>query len=312
MIDYYITDDRKVYERNEYEPNCWIKMTEPKIEESKMIAKLLNIDLSDIRAAVDREEKSRVEILDGYTLILIDVPTRETRNDTSTYTTVPMGIILMEKCLITVCVEDNRVLKPFTDGRIAGFSTKKRFRFIYQIMLQTATRYQRYLRLIDKRRIEIEEKVKQTTEDDLIELHELESTLVYFATSLRENGKVLDKLQRYERLERFPEDQELQGDVVVENQQAIEMTNIYRDIIDGTRELMSTILENRLNNVMKMLTSVTFILAIPTMISGLYGMNVDSQWVPLANVAHGFEIIVAIVLALCILLFLFFRKLKML
>ncbi len=312
MIDYYITDDRKVYERNEYEPNCWIKMTEPKIEESKMIAKLLNIDLSDIRAAVDREEKSRVEILDGYTLILIDVPTRETRNDTSTYTTVPMGIILMEKCLITVCMEDNRVLKPFTDGRIAGFSTKKRFRFIYQIMLQTATRYQRYLRLIDKRRIEIEEKVKQTTEDDLIELHELESTLVYFATSLRENGKVLDKLQRYERLERFPEDQELQGDVVVENQQAIEMTNIYRDIIDGTRELMSTILENRLNNVMKMLTSVTFILAIPTMISGLYGMNVDSQWVPFANVAHGFEIIVAIVLALCILLFLFFRKLKML
>ena len=115
------------------------------------------------------------------------------------------------------------------------FSTKKRLRFVYQILYRTATIYQTNLRIIDKRRTEIEERIGQHTEDvDLIDLHELESTLVYFATSLRANGVVLDRLTRYKRLEQYPEDTELLGDVIVENQQAIEMTSIYRDIINGS------------------------------------------------------------------------------
>ena len=115
------------------------------------------------------------------------------------------------------------------------------------------------------------------TEDfDLIELHELESTLVYFATSLRANGVVLDRLTRYKRLEQYPDDQELLDDVIIENKQAIEMTSIYRDIIKGTRELLSSIIDKRMNNAMKYLATITIIMAIPTIISGFYGMNVKT------------------------------------
>ena len=162
-------------------------------------------------------------------------------------------------------------------------------------------------------RTEIEERVgEDTEEDDLIALHELESTLVYFATSLRANGVVLDRLTRYKRLEQYPEDKELLGDVIVENKQAIEMTGIYRDIINGTRELMSTVIDNRLNNVMKSLTIITLVMAIPTVVSGIYGMNVNAKWVPFANTAHGFTIICGIIIIICILILIMLKKKRIL
>ena len=139
------------------------------------------------------------------------------------------------------------------------------------MLFRSAFVYQANLRLIDKKRIEIEERVDGDTSDtDLIELHELESTLVYFATSLRANSIVLERLRRYKRLEQYPEDMELLEDVMVEYQQAIEMTTIYRDVIDGTRELMSSVIDSKLNNVMKYLTSITIVMAIPTIISVSY------------------------------------------
>ena len=173
--------------------------------------------------------------------------------------------------------------------------------------------YQSDLRIIDKMRTEIEERVgDDTEEEDLVALHELESTLVYFATSLRANGNVLDRLTRYKRLEQYPEDKELLGDVIVENKQAIEMTSIYRDIINGTRELMSSVIDNRLNNVMKYLTSITIVMAIPTVISGMYGMNVDGNGMPFANSVAGFGIVCLITLLVCIITMFVLRKKKML
>ena len=214
---------------------------------------------------------------------------------------------------MTVCTDDTPVLQNFVNNRVKEFSTKKKMRFVYQILFRTATNYQMNLRVIDKKRTEIEERIGKNTEDiDLIDLHELESTLVYFATSLRANGVVLDRLTRYKRLEQYPEDKELLGDVIVENRQAIEMTSIYRDIINGTRELMSSVIDNRLNNVMKYLTSITIVMAIPTVISGIYGMNVNEKWMPFANTPHGFLIICIITLLICIITMLFLRKKKML
>ena len=186
-------------------------------------------------------------------------------------------------------------------------------RFVYQILFQASALYQSDLRILDKKRMEIEERVGENTEDkDIIDLHSLESTLVYFATSLRANSVVLDRLSRYTRLKQYPEDQELLGDVIVENKQAIEMTTIYRDIINGTRELLSSIMDNRLNNVMKYLTSITLVMAIPTIISGLYGMNVNAKGMPFASDVNGFGIICLITLIICLLTLLILRKKKML
>lgn len=198
--------------------------------------------------------------------------------------------------------------------RIRTFSTKKRMRFIYQLLLQATNLYQTYLRAIDRTRSEIESRVGSTeTEDiDLVDLHELESTLVYFATSLGANKVVLERLTRYERIQQYPEDKDLLEDVIIENRQAIEMTNIYRDIIHGAQELLSTVINNRLNNVMKFLTSITMVMAIPTIVSGLWGMNVASQWMPLANTPFGFGIICLATFFICIIAIMVLKKRKML
>lgn len=214
--------------------------------------------------------------------------------------------------IITICREETPVLTYFVRNKLKDFSTKKKMRFIYEMMFRSAMLYQAYLRGIDKKRTEIEERVGDDTHDtDIIELHELESTLVYFATSLRSNSIVLERLRRYKRLEQYPEDMELLEDVTVEYQQAIEMTSIYRDIIDGTRELLSSVINNRLNNVMKILTSITIVMAIPTIISGIYGMNVDERWMPLSTTHYGFYIIVGIIIVICVCVLWFLKKKKM-
>lgn len=273
----------------------------------------LDMDVEDVLAALDEEESSRIELQDGYTLILVDIPSIEIRHEKESYTTIPLGILITSGEIVTVCTEDTPVLQAFLNNRVREFSTKKKLRFVYQILYRIAVLYQSDLRIIDKMRTEIEERVGDDTEEvDLIALHELESTLVYFATSLRANGVVLDRLTRYKRLEQYPEDKELLGDVIVENQQAIEMTSIYRDIINGTRELLSSVIDNRMNSIMKSLTVITLVMAIPTVISGIYGMNVNEHWVPFANTAHGFAIIIGIMVIICVIILLLLRKKRIL
>ena len=300
-MTYYRTDDQVIHEEEKLSDGVWVQMINPTHDECEEIAEKLMVDIDDVKAALDVEESSRIELQDGYTLILVDIPAIEIRHDQRTYTTIPLGIILTQDIIVTVCTEDTPVLQNFVRSRVKEFSTKKKLRFVYQILYRTAAIYQANLRIIDKRRTEIEERVGSDTDDsDLINLHELESTLVYFATSLRANGVVLDRLTRYKRLEQYPADRELLDDVIVEIRQAIEMTSIYRDDIKGTRALFSSILDNRLNNAMKYLTSITLLMAVPTVISGLYGMNVQSDGMPFANTTAGFAIVLGLTLALCV------------
>lgn len=306
MVKYYKTDDRKIHEESGPADGVWIDMYNPTIAEGEEIAKRLGIDISDLLAPLDDEESSRIELEDGYALILVDIPALEIRHDKEAYTTIPLGIILANDMIITVCSEETPILQAFVNGRVKEFSTKKKLRFVYQILFRIASYYQVNLRIIDKKRTEIEERIDDNTKDvDLIDLHALESTLVYFATSLRANAVVLDRLTRYKRLEQYPDDKELLGDVIVENQQAIEMTTIYRDIINGTRDLMSSVIDNRLNNVMKTLTSITLVMGIPTLVSGIYGMNVSS--IPLATTQYGFGLICLLIVIICIVLLVILR-----
>ena len=309
MMEIYRTDDRILHQLEEIEDGAWIMLTNPTVEELQQIATTFDMDITDVRAALDDEESSRIDLEDGYTVILVDIPTTEIRHEAKAYATIPLGILLTQNHIITVCTEETPILNYFIERRVKDFSTKKKMRFVYQILFRTSALYQSTLRIIDKKRTEIEENLDSKTEDkELIELHELESTLVYFATSLRANGVVLDRLSRYKRLEQFPEDMELLEDVIVENKQAVEMTAIYRDIIDGTRELFSSVLNNRLSNVMKYLTSITVIMAIPTIVSGFFGMNVD---LPGANLHSAFSLICLGTLIVCVVVLLLLRKKRM-
>ena len=313
MIKIYRTDNRLLQTLHQGEEGCWINLTAPTLEECADISEKYEIELADVRAALDDEESSRISLEDEYTLILVDIPSAEIRNKRNSYTTIPLGIILTKKALITVCAEETAVLRTFLEQRVRDFSTKKQMRFTYQILYNSSMVYQSLLRSIDRKRTEIEEHINQDMKDvDLIDLHELESNLVYFATSLRANGVVLDRLTRYGRLRQYEEDQELLEDVIIENKQAIEMTQIYRDIINGTRELMSAVINNRQNNIMKYLTAITIVMAIPTIVSGLWGMNVSGKWMPFANAPFGFGIVCLLTLLLCIAAMFFLRKRKML
>ena len=313
MLKLYRTHNKVISEVDEITDGCWVYMVNPSYKEVTEIAEKFEIDDADIMAALDEEESSRIELEDGYTLILIDIPSVEVRHDKNRHTTIPLGILITQTAIITVCTVETPILNDFINKRIKDFSTKKKMRFIYQILARTISFYQSTLRTIDKMRTDIEERVgEDTTDIDLIDLHELESTLVYFATSLNANSGVLNRLTRYTRLEQYPDDQELLDDLIVENRQAIEMTSIYRDILNGTRELISSIIDSKLNNVMKYLTAITLVMAIPTIISGLYGMNVHAAGMPFARSPYGFAIICFLTLVICVVAMVILKKKRML
>ena len=294
MVKRYITQGNLLMEVNRADGGCWVNLVAPTLEECVQIAQEFQIDLADVRAALDDEESSRVDVSNEYSLILFDVPSVEYRHQREAYTTIPLGLILVNDVLLTVCAEATPVLKNFLENTVKEL-------------------YQSYLRIIDRKRKEIEAHIGDDTEEmELIDLHELESNLVYFDTSLRANKVVLDRLMRYSRIKKYPEDQDLLDDVVVENQQAIEMTRIYRDIIQGTRELLSSLMDNRLNSAMKYLASITIVMAIPTIISGIYGMNVSEKWMPLAHTPYGFGIICVLILVACVITMKVLKKRKML
>lgn len=165
MIRYFRTDNQRIHELEKIDDGTWVQMIDPTEEESRKIAEILDVDIEDIQAALDEEESSRIELQDGYTLILVDIPTTEIRHEKQLYTTIPLGIILTQDIVVTVCTEDTPVLQNFVKGRVREFSTKKKLRFVYQILYRTAAIYQSDLRVIDKKRTEIEGRVGKNTED---------------------------------------------------------------------------------------------------------------------------------------------------
>ena len=313
MLRIFKTIDGVTKQLDRIEDNVWINLTNPSPEEIAYVARETGIETSDMKASLDDEEASRIELEPKYTLVLIDVVTKETRHGNEAFTTMPLAIIVHEKLIVTVCLEDTVVLKPFMADKVKEFSTAKKSRFLYQILYSSTTVYQTCLRSINRKREEIEARLsKNTKNSELIQLHELETTLVYFATSLRVNGAVLDKLTRTEKVKSYPEDRDLLDDVIIENKQAIEMSGIYRDIINGTRELFASVIDNTLNTVMKLLASITVVMSIPTIISGLYGMNVNPDSMPFANNQYGFGIVCFITFMICMITYFVLKKKKLL
>lgn len=310
MIRIFKTEEGAVHQQDEASTGCWIALTDPTATEILEVADRYHIDPDDLRAPLDEEERSRIEVEDDYTLILVDIPLIEERNGKDWYETIPMGIVTTEEAIITVCLEDTAVLSAFMDGRVRNFFTYMKTRFILQILYKNAQLYLQYLRIIDKKSGEIEKKLHQSTKNqELIELLELEKSLVYFTTSLRANEVVLEKLLKTEKIKKYPEDEDLLEDVITENKQAIEMANIYSGILSGTMDAFASVISNNLNIVMKFLSAITIVMSIPTIISGFYGMNVNEVGMPLAGSPWGFFMIIlfAVMVSICV-AFWFYKK----
>ena len=210
MMKIYRTQDKQLTRVDDMSEGTWICLTSPTDDEVRRVAATLDIETADIVAATDPEESARISLEDGYTVIIVDIPIKVEGAGEGVYSTIPLGILLTQELIVTVCSADTAVIGDFAACRVKGFSTRKKMRFVYQLLYRAATMYQQELRLIDRRRQAIEKNLSGELKDsDLMELHALESTLVYFATSLRSNATVLDRLTRYKRLEQYPDDREL-------------------------------------------------------------------------------------------------------
>ena len=270
---------------------CWVNLTYPSEDELNTVAATLAVEPSFLRAALDEEETSRIDVEDGQTLIIIDVPAVE-KEDAVVYSTLPLGIIVTEKHIITVCLKESAIIKDFQDGLVKNAETQKRTSFILYLLLRVAKRFLQYLKQIDKIYNYMERQLyKSQRNKELIQLLDLEKSLVYFNTSLKANEVTLEKILRGRIITLYEEDHDLLEDVLIEVRQAIEMANIYSSIISGMMDAFASVISNNLNVVMKVLTSITILLTIPNIVFGFYGMNVAGLpldqffWFPLVVAA---------------------------
>ena len=311
VVRIYKTIDGAIHQIQEPEEGCWIALTNPTATEIFEFSEKFDIEVDDLRSPLDEEERSRIEVEDNYTLILVDVPMIEERNDKDWYGTIPLGIIVTDKMIFTICLEDTQVLTRFMEGRVRNFFTYMKTRFILQILYRNASMYLRYLRIIDKKSEQVEEKLHFSPRNqELIELLELEKSLVYFTTSLRSNEAVLEKLIKIESIKKYPEDTELLEDVIIENTQAIEMANIYSGILANMMDAFASVISNNLNDVMKILSVITIVMSIPTIVFSAYGMNLNPSGMPFSSIQWGFLIVILLSIVASIVAAIFLSKKK--
>ena len=290
------------------EPGCWVNIIAPSQEELLLISKKTGVPLEFLRAPLDDEETSRIEIEGDFILIIVDIPFTEMEDNSLTYDTYPLAIIHTKNVLITVCLKNSKVLTDFSSNKVRNFYSFKKSRFILQILNRVSTYYLLYLRQIDKKSIMIEKRLHKSMKNrELVQLHSLSKSLVYFSTSLKSNEITLEKMLKLDVIQRYEEDKDVLEDVIIENKQAIEMTDIYSNILGSTMDFFASVISNNLNIVMKVLASVTILMSTLTVISGIYGMNFD--YLPLLHHPYGFHIIMTLSVILCgVIAFILYKK----
>ncbi len=290
-------DNNELMELSISEAQCgsWFNLIDPTYEEIQKVSLVLNLDESFLRNSLDVDERSRIEYEDGHLLIITNIPLME---DESTFDTLPLGIIFTPTSFITVCSKENRIISSFNKETSRFFDTNNKARFLLNILFRSTKYYLRYLNFINKQTELIESDLRKTMKNKaLFQLFESQKSLVYFTTALKDNYIVLQKILRLSKSDSIPflklseDDIDLLEDVIIENKQAIEMVEMHRNILENMMDAFASIISNNLNMVMKFLTSITIILAIPTMFASFWGMNVN---MPFANHEFGFVIVIII------------------
>ena len=286
----------------------WIHMSNPTDKEIEWVSLATSIPEEYLKAALDSEERAYIEKEDSILMSVTDIPITEEDDDKYTYATLPFGCIFTEKTLVTVCLNETSIIYDLIAGRyVRDFNVHKRTRFFLQLQYVIAKKYLQYLKQIDRASQRVQGILeKSMRNEELIEMLSLEKSLVYFSTSLRSNNAVLDKVPRLIKF--YEEDEDLWEDVLIEIRQAIEMSNIYRDILNSTMDSYSSIISNNLNKVMKTLTILTLIVDVPAMIGALWGMNTG---VPFEGKLWGFWVVVGINIVVCIAMLIILAKKNM-
>ncbi len=254
--------------------DSWLNIVNPSPDELSNL-EALGIPRDYLLYPLDIDELSRLERENGELLIVVRIPHYQGSEADVPYITIPLGIIRTEHYLLTVCKRDNEILDEFVSGQIKGLSVTKRNRFILRLLLRTAYKYLAYLQEINKVVDKLEDQLQLSTRNkEVLELLKYQKSLTYFTTALKSNELMVERLQRSQLLTTYSDDQDLLEDVLIENRQAIEMTNIASNILSSMMDAFASIISNNLNRVMKLLASITIVLSLPIMVASFYGMNV--------------------------------------
>jgi magnesium transporter len=307
MIRIFKTIDNNLEVMDTYVKGCWIDLVSPTEDEILMLSETYEIPIEFLKDPLDLNERPRTETEGTTTLIVLQTPRFYDEDIQVQFVTMPLGIIITEHMIITVSLKHNDIVDKFISGRVKNLGTSKKSRFVLQLFYHTSLTFLDYLKRINARSTSIENELHQSMKnEELIKLLNLEKSLVYFTTSLKANELMMERLQRSIFMHLYPEDEDLFEDVIIENRQAIEMANIYTNILTGTMDAFASVISNNLNMVMKFLTSVTIVLMLPTLVASIYGMNID---LPLQHSAFAFEYIMILSILVSIGgVMLFFRK----
>ena len=284
------------------EKGAWINIIDPTPYELKVVSNLPEVDPDFLRSALDDEEPSHTDVEDDSVMVLTNVQVCRYKDS---YDALPLAIIVTDEFILTVCLEETPVISEFNERTAKLFRTYKKTRFLFQILYKSATYYLKYLRQISKTSDEIEEQLRHDMKNsEILRLLTLQKGLTYFNAAIRSNGAVLDKLMRIRNnqslapiLKVYEEDEDLLEDVIIENKQAREMVEMYSKILARIADTFSSIISNSQNLVMKFLAAMTIIIAIPTVVSSFFGMNVP---VPLADNPNGFLYVMVLAFAISI------------
>lgn len=311
MIEYFFSEGANLKKIDIPSDGGWINMINPDESEIQKISQRYMLDSDVIKDALDLDERSRLDLDEEYTMILVNIPALEEDRETDLYTTIPLSIIVVDDVVITVCSEPTPVLTRFREGMVRDFRTQMRSRFILQILFRVATMFLGFLHAIDIKSEAIEERLtKSTRNKELYELLKLEKSLLYFTTALKSNEAVMKKLFRTNLIRKYPDDSDLLEDVIVENEQAIEMATIYSGILSGLMDVYASVISNNMNVIMKLLAVVTIVLSIPNIIFAAYGMNVNGKGMPFSTWTNGFSIIIILSLIISVLVGVYFQKIS--
>lgn len=275
MINYYIYENGKMTLTDEMSDGCWVSVVNPTPQEIKELIEDFGIDSGFVKSSLDEEESSRIEREDDQTLIIIDTPVSSMdKDETKIFYTMPIGIIITEKNVFTVTLQNAQIIEEAVRGNIRNLRPELKTRFVLQLLLRIAAMFLYYLKQIDKISSIAEQQLHNAMKNELLmQLLALEKALVYFSTSLKANEATIEKIFRGRVMKLYDEDQDLLEDVLIEMKQAIEMASIYSGILSSMTEGFSSVISNNLNIVMWRLTIVTIIMQIPNIIFAFYGIN---------------------------------------
>lgn len=275
MIQVFKTIENQTVEVTTIEPGCWVHLQAPNEREVEFVAERTKLSYEFLRAALDEEESSRVEIDGEQVLVILDVPLKQVVEEAVRYQTLPLGLIVNPELIVTVCLRESRIIDDFKAQKVKTFGTHKKGRFLLQMLNRVANYYLLYLKEINKAVLAVESTLNRSLRNrEVLQMLAFDKALVYISASLKTNDITLKKMMKLELVKRYPDDRELLEDVIIENNQALEMANIYANTLNGTMDAYVSIVSNNLNVVVKRLTSITILLSVPTAVSGFFGMNV--------------------------------------